>query len=148
LIEWFKRVTRHIPPGQFGRYLLVGVWNTLFGYSVFALFVYLLEPRMSHGYMAAQVISSVINISIAYFGYKFFVFKTTGNYLKEWLKCLAVYGTSSTLPGFVVLPMLVGLLHVGFHLHHKAPYIAGAILTVVGVFVSFFGNRRFTFNSG
>ena len=32
------RLVDHIPPGQFGRYLLVGAWNTLFGYGSFAFF--------------------------------------------------------------------------------------------------------------
>ncbi len=30
---------------------------------------------------------------VAYLGYKFFVFRTKGNFLSEWLKCFAVYGT-------------------------------------------------------
>jgi hypothetical protein len=34
--QWIAKLTRHIPPGQFGRYLLVGAWNTLFGYGSFA----------------------------------------------------------------------------------------------------------------
>ena len=29
---------------------------------------------------------TVPDITVAYFGYKFFVFRTHGNYLREWLK--------------------------------------------------------------
>ena len=32
-----SRLTGHIPPGQFLRYLLVGGWNTVFGYTCFFL---------------------------------------------------------------------------------------------------------------
>src|SRR4029077_16008540 len=44
------KITGHIPPGQFGRYLVVGVWNTAFGYSTYAAFTALLTPRIPHAY--------------------------------------------------------------------------------------------------
>jgi len=31
LLPALTALTGHFPPGQFGRYLAVGVWNTLFG---------------------------------------------------------------------------------------------------------------------
>lgn len=141
---WLARLTNHIPPGQFLRYLLVGGWNTLFGYSTYALFTALLMPRVSFGYLYASVFSSLINITVAYLGYKFFVFRTHGNYLKEWLRCLLVYG-SGMLPGLVLLPLLVEGLHYGFHLQRSAPYVGGALLMGAGVIYSFFGHKHFTF---
>src|SRR5947209_7892505 len=42
---WQQRMLRHIPPGQLWRYLCVGAFNTLFGYSLFALLNYLLYRR-------------------------------------------------------------------------------------------------------
>ncbi len=141
---WLARLTDHIPPGQFLRYLLVGGWNTLFGYSTYALFTALLMPRVRFGYILASFFSSLINITVAYFGYKFFVFKTKGNYLVEWFRCILVYG-SGMLPGLVLLPLLVEGLHYGFHLQHSAPYIAGALLMGFGVIYSFFGHKHFSF---
>jgi len=76
-------------PGQFGRYLLVGAWNTLFGYGTFALFTAVLNPIVPHSYIWASLLSSLLNITVAYFGYKWFVFKTKGNYLREWMRCVA-----------------------------------------------------------
>ena len=116
-----------MPPGQFTRYLIVGVWNTFFGYGLYALFTALLTPRLRFAYIYASVFSNLIAITVAYFGYKFFVFKTKGNYLVEWFRCILVYG-SGMLPGLVLLPLLVGGLHYFFHLDRSAPYIAGAIL--------------------
>ena len=55
-------LTRHIPPGQFGRYLLVGAWNTLFGYGSYALLTAILTPVIPHAYIFASVISSLLNI--------------------------------------------------------------------------------------
>lgn len=138
------RLTSHIPPEQFLRYLLVGGWNTLFGYATYAVFTALLMPRVRFGYILASAFSSVINITVSYLGYKVFVFKTKGNYLAEWLRCLAVYG-SGMLPGLLLLPLIVGTLHYLFHSKSSAPYVAGALLTGVGVLYSFFGHKHFTF---
>ena len=135
---------RHIPPGQFARYLMVGAWNTVFGYSTYALFTALLMPRMRFGYILASVFSSLLNISVAYFGYKFFVFKTKGNYGVEWFRCILVYG-SGMLPGLVLLPLLVEGLHYGFHLELGAPYIAGALVMGLMVVYTFLGHKHFSF---
>src|ERR1022692_5119661 len=75
--KWSTELTRHIPPGQFGRYLLVGAWNTLFGYGTFALFTAVLNPVVPHSYILASLLSSLLNITVAYLGYKWFVFKTS-----------------------------------------------------------------------
>ena len=143
-LPWIARLTSHIPPGQFLRYLVVGGWNTLFGYSTYALFTALLTPRLRFGYMYAAVFSNLISITVAYFGYKFFVFKTQGNYLVEWLRCLLVYG-SGMLPGLVLLPLLVEGLHYWFHLQRSGPYVAGALIMGLTVIYSFFGHKHFSF---
>ena len=69
---------RHVPGGQLGRYLVVGIWNTAFGYATFALFTLLLEGHVPASYMVASLLASVINITVAFLGYKWFVFKTAG----------------------------------------------------------------------
>jgi glycosyltransferase involved in cell wall biosynthesis len=143
-LPWVARLTSHIPPGQFTRYLIVGVWNTIFGYSLFALFTALLTPRLRFAYIYASVFSNLFAITVAYFGYKFFVFRTKGNYLVEWFRCILVYG-SGMLPGLVLLPLLVGGLHYVFHLDRSAPYVAGAILLFTGTIYSFFGHKHFSF---
>jgi putative flippase GtrA len=57
---WTSRLSNHVPAGELGRYLLVGVWNTLFGYSTFAALVFLLEPVLAHGYVLANVLSGLV----------------------------------------------------------------------------------------
>jgi putative flippase GtrA len=139
-------LTRHIPPGQFARYLVVGVWNTAFGYATFAFFTAILDKVVPQSYMLASVLSSLINISVSFLGYKWFVFKTKGNYLREWIRCVGVYG-GNILFGLAVLPVMVyGLRHYT-HLERQAPYVAGAILTFVTVLVSFFGHKHFSFKA-
>ena len=126
--KWSAKVTQHIPPGQFGRYLLVGAWNTLFGYGSYAFFTAILSPMIPYSYIFASVISSLLNISVSYLGYKWFVFKTKGNYLQEWIRCVAVY-SGGILFTVVTLPVLVTLIRRNTRFFTQAPYIAGAILT-------------------
>ncbi|MGC1870144.1 MAG: GtrA family protein [Acidobacteriaceae bacterium] len=142
--HWRARLAKQMPPGQFARYLMVGVWNTVFGYSLYALLTALLMPRVRFGYLYASVASNLIAITVAYFCYKIFIFKTQGNYLVEWLRCILVYG-SALLPGLVLLPLLVEGLHYGFHLERSAPYVAGALLTGLTVIYSFLGHKNFSF---
>ncbi len=139
-------LTQHVPRGQFFRYLLVGGWNTVFGYSLYALFTALLLPRVRYGYILASALSNLLSITVAYFGYKIFVFKTQGNYFFEWLRCLFVYG-SGTIPGLLLLPLLVGTLQHWFHLQRSAPYLAGALTLAITVVYSFFGHKHFSFRS-
>jgi putative flippase GtrA len=150
------------------RYLLVGLWNTAFGYLTYAVLTWVLSRHVAFGYMYAAVLSNFIAISVAFLGYKWFVFKTHGNYLREWLRCFVVYGAAA-LPGLLLLPLVVNALINIFHvpsggksgaaahfqfsaqyLHSTfltAPYIGGAILTAGTVIFSFFGHRHFSFRT-
>jgi putative flippase GtrA len=137
-------LTKHVPPGQLGRYLLTGAWNTLFGYGTFALFTALLAPMGRQSYILAVIPSTLINITVAFFGYKWFVFKTKGNYFREWSRCVAVYSTSIGL-SMVLLPIFVFVIRHRFGYESQAPYIAGAVLGVITVIVSFFGHKHISF---
>ena len=130
---------------QLGRYLLVGAFNTVFGYSLFAVLNYSLQGLGSYSYMLASLLSNLIAITVAFLGYKWFVFKTKGKYLPEWIRCVAVYssGMLLTLAG---LPVLVPLLRrVMVHQPQGAPYVAAAIMAVVTVIASFFGHKHISF---
>jgi putative flippase GtrA len=139
-------LARHFPPGQFGRYLVVGGFNTAFGYGTFVLLTALLDRVMSHGYIIAGVLSTLLNITVSYVNYKFFVFKTRGNYLREWTRCVAVYSGGIVI-GIVALPILVFAIRHWTHFYAGAPYIAGALLTGVTVIFSFVGHKKFSFRS-
>jgi putative flippase GtrA len=145
-MPWIPRIFDHLPPGQFGRYLLVGTWNTLFGYCSYAAFVALLDPRVRYGYIAAAALSSLVSITVSFLGYKWFVFKTKGNYLREWIRCFAVYSTGIVV-GLIILPIVVQALRHGAGLGRSAPYIGGALLTCFGVLYNFMGHKKFSFRS-
>lgn len=144
LEQLFRRFASHVPPGEIGRYLLVGIWNTAFAYGTFALFTALLAPHMPMSYVAGGLLSSLLNITVSFLGYKWFVFKTKGNYLREWARCLMVYSGSIIL-GLALLPPLVLAVKYATGNPGAAPYIAGALVTGAQVILSFLGHRKFSF---
>jgi putative flippase GtrA len=174
-----QRLVNLFPAGQFARYLAVGVFNTLFGYASFVTALTLLNRALPVRWLSltvvlASVLSMPVNITVAYFGYKLFVFRTRGNHLMEWLKCFAVYGTGM-IPGLVALSALTRLLQAEFHRHSAAlhgllngveahlggaplhllqriatgkamaGYIAGAVVIGLSTVYSFVGHRQITF---
>ena len=143
-IPGISRLTSHIPPAQFGRYLMVGVFNTAFGYSSYAVLTFLLTPHIAYAYVVAGVISNLLNITIAFLNYKWFVFKTKGNYLREWLRCLLVYSGGIAL-GAALLPPAVFFIRHLTSFDTSAPYIAGALLMGLNVIISFAGHKKFSF---
>jgi putative flippase GtrA len=129
---------------QLVRYLLVGGFNTAFGYGLFALLNWCCTGLGAYGYMYAAVVSNFIAITVAFLGYKWFVFQTRGNYLSEWVRCMGVYG-SSTLIGLAGLAILVPILRRSLHRPELAPYLAAAMMTVVTVLFSFLGHKNISF---
>ena len=141
---WAGWLLGHFPPGQFGRYLAVGVFNTAFGYGTYAGFTALLTGHIPFAYLFASVISSFLNITFSFLNYKRFIFKTKGNYLREWLRCLIVYGGAS-LAGTALLAPIVFATRRLTGSESAAPYIAGALLTAITVIGSFLGHKNFSF---
>lgn len=128
------------------RYLAVGACNTMFGYGCFALFTMLFTPLIAYAYVAASLLANVLAITFSFLGYKWFVFKTHGNYLKEWVLCLGVYSGSMLLSA-ASLPFVVALVRRQTGNAQRAPYIAGAFVLVFSVVFSFFGHRHISFGA-
>ncbi len=116
-------------------YLLVGGWNTVFGYFAFVALYYLFSAYVN--YIILLLISNVFSITNAYVGYKIFVFKTKGNYLKEYLKFYAVYGVSMLL-NIILLFLAVELLKAN-------PVVAQAAVIWLTVIISYLGHKHFSF---
>lgn len=118
-------------------YIAVGAWNTLFGYLAF-LFLYYLTHDFLH-YMLILVLSQMVGLTNAYICYKFLVFKTKGNYLKEYLRFYVIYGTT----------FIVNLILIGFFVEFIGlnPVISQALISVLVVAMAYFGHSRFSFKS-
>jgi len=67
------------------RFVLVGGWNFVVAYVLFALFL----KALGESYVqTALVLSFLVSTFHSYFTQKFFVFLTKGRYVREYLKCL------------------------------------------------------------
>ncbi len=142
---WLARATAHIPNRQLLRYVVVGACNTLFGYLAYVTLTAICSRITSfYPYVFGALLSNLFNITASFLAYKWFVFKTKGNYLREWLRAMAVYTTSITVTT-ISLPLLVGLLRRTTAYPRAAPYLAGAIICATSVTFSFFGHRHFSF---
>lgn len=117
------------------RYIVTGMWNTLLGICVYAGLIMICGEKY---YLPLVILSNIISITNAYICYKFFVFKTKGNILKEYIKCYTVYGLSM-LCSILLMYVFVDL----FNLNAIASNI---VITLMLTIVSFLGHKYFSFN--
>ena len=118
-------------------YLLVGGWNTIFGYGVFVALHYVTAPIHIH-YEVVLILSQIISVTSAYLLYKKFVFRTKGHYFQEYCRFWAFYWLS-LLANVMLLPLLVEVLHQDL-------ILSQALLIVVSAATSYFWHAHHTFS--
>jgi putative flippase GtrA len=116
-------------------YLVVGGWNTLFGYLVFSVLYYLLSQRLS--YVLIFIAAYAVSTFNAYWGYKLLVFKTPTRFITEFPRFAVVY-VGALAVNLVVFPWLTQTLGLN-------PYVSQALFTVVLVVCTYIVNKRFSF---
>jgi len=119
-------------------YLVVGGWNTLFGYGSFAALYYLLRDRLS--YAPIFIASYALAMLNAYWGYKLVVFKSPGRFHQEFPRFAIVYVIALGV-NLVVFPWLTKTLGLN-------PYLSQAVFTVALVICTYIVNKRFSFRQG
>jgi len=139
------------------RYLLAGACNTLFGIcntlAMTWLFVISVTSQPKLMGTAAMLFASVFNIAFSFFTYKLFVFKTRGNYLKEYLRSLLVYLPSIAINTLGVAPLSAALHSVNapiqdlIRVNNGSVYLADILLVGVTFILSFFGHKHISFRS-
>jgi putative flippase GtrA len=144
----FAAMRRVLPSGEVIRFLMVGGFNTAFSLALYNAFVVLVRHFVRNEIVvadAAQCFSMPIAITVAFLGYKWFVFRTKGDYLKEWLRCFAVYGVGFPLSVLIVLPASTTLfLHFPLTRHYAAN-LAGLVNSLVIACYSYFAHKKFSF---
>jgi putative flippase GtrA len=145
------RVTQLFPAAEVLRYVAAGVGNTLFGYACYAAFVALYKHVLPLRYLyltvdLASITATPIGVTVSFLTYKFLVFRTTGNYLKEWLRCFLVYGVA-TIPGLFLLPIVTKSLLLIPRLRGIAPYLAGAIVMGGTAVYTYLAHKKFSFST-
>jgi putative flippase GtrA len=136
---WLKHETKW-------RFLLVGIWNTIFGYLAYVgldyLFTFVFQKRYV-AYMTAAVVSNIIATISAFIFHKHITFKSTVRgkaVIIEFFKFYSMYTVTNIL-GLVLLPFFVEVMKID-------PKIAGALLIPVVAIISYFGHSRFSFVNG
>jgi len=118
----FKSTIQKLIKSQFVRFLFVGGMNTIFGYSVFAFFIWI-----GLHYTLATLLSTVLGVLFNYKSYGILVFRNRSNRLL-WRYILV----------YVMLYILNNLwIHV-FTLVKITPYISGLLWVLPNAAISFF----------
>jgi putative flippase GtrA len=145
----FAAMRRMLPKAEVIRFLMVGACNTLFSYLLYAgfgaLFTHLF-PRLNQVWVAdaAMICSTPLSITFSFLGFKHFVFKTRGNYVKEWLRCFAVY--SATIPASLIIIALATKMFLLTPIPPTlAKYPAGIVNSVIIASYSYFAHKKFSF---
>jgi len=145
----FAGMRRVLPSGEVIRFLLVGGFNTVFSLALYSGFVLLFGHLLPHSGKPlivdfAFAISTPLSITVAFLCYKHFVFRTHGNYLKEWLRCFAVYSVSFPM-GLAILPTATHLFLSLAVTHRYAPFLAGIVNSITIACYSYFAHKKFSF---
>ena len=116
------------------RFLLVGGFNTVVSYMMFAGLIFLIGKSK---YQQSLILSWLLSSFISFFTLKMFVFQTKGNWFKEYSKCLLTWSI-----GYVInaraLEVVVKLLHLNV-------YIGQALSILVTMIMSYILFKYFAF---
>lgn len=114
---------------KFTKFLLVGGLNSLFGYSVFALFIFL-----KFHFTLATLIATILGV--------FFNFKTTGKLVFNNNNNLLIF----KFIGVYIITYLLNIAFLAIFRFFKIDmFIAGALLIFPMAVISFLLNRKFVF---
>jgi putative flippase GtrA len=119
-------------------YLVVGAWNTLFGYLVWALLQYLLGNHLH--YLVVLLLAWPIAVLNAYLGYRYVVFRSRGPVLRELPRFSLVYFLT-LIANLFLLPVALSVLPFNI-------YVVQALLLMVVVLCSYLSHRYYSFGRG
>ena len=128
--------------GEKLRFLFVGGWNTAFGIGVLWLLDRYIPYDMNSLVQkeAVLIVSWVISVTHNFFTFKLLVFRTEGNWLKEYLRMYVTYAATFLVQSVLILALSSWL---GWSLFWaNLPTVA--VVTVM----SYFGHKYFTFRGG
>jgi len=124
--------------------MMVGIWNTIFGFGAFTLFYLILKPFFEVRYFAytsAQVISMGLAYANAFICHKYITFRSPirgrkGIFFEFVRFCMT--NAAIAVFDFVWMPMLV-------ELGHLSPILSAAIIIPIRGIFSYFGHLHFSF---
>ena len=120
---------------QIVRFAVVGVFNSAFGYGVFAGLQLTIGARVH--YLVVLVLSHVVGVLEAYVLARWLVFQVRGRWWRELARFWSVYLVALGINA-VALPVLVEVAHLSV-------LLSQAIIMLGTAFGTFFAHRSFTF---
>jgi putative flippase GtrA len=124
--------------GQPLRYVLAGGLNTLLGLALFPALLWI-SPYLERNYLIALVISQVVCVVFAFSTYKYGVFRTRTNILREFSYFSSFYYVSFGI-NLVSLPLLVH----GLSIRPLYAQLGFSFVTMIG---SYLWHSRVTFRA-
>jgi putative flippase GtrA len=116
------------------KFVLIGIYNTAFGYAAFAGLHQAL-PRLN--YMFVLIVSREISVVSAFVAYRLFVFKVKGAVVHDFMRFWLVY-SGAMVANLIALPFFVEI--VGLNV-----LLAQAITMILTVISSWVGHNHFSF---
>lgn len=105
------------------RYLLVGGYNTVVSYALYALLLWIMDGAREQLALLGSFLISSIN---SFWTQKIFVFQGRGKVHQEYVKCLASWGVSYVM-NVVLLALFVKGLHMNAYL---GQFVALILVTI------------------
>ena len=132
---WMTRLLSHWHNHEKLRFLVIGAYNTAFGYLIFTGAYFLLRRHIH--YLGILLLSHFLAVSNAFLGHKFLTFRAKGQLLADFLRFnLAYLGT--LVAGLAGLPFLVEVCRIH-------PLGSQAILSVFSMVGSYVIHKRVSF---
>ena len=126
------------------RFLLVGTWDTLFGYLVFLLFLFLLEKIFNN---ERQIYSLSIAFSHLISVINSFIFHKVVTFVSKQKGLEIVYEFRRFFNSYIITFLLnLSLISIQVELLSLNPRIAGAISLPIVTVVTFFLLSKYAFN--
>ena len=116
-------------------FLVVGGYNTVFGYLLFCLLQIGLQDRLH--YLTILTISHFLSVINSFLSFKIFVFKTKNNWLFEYCKANLVY-LFYLANNFWLLWLLVDIFHCN-------KFLAQLLCIVILTIITYFLHKNFVY---
>lgn len=125
IIKYIFEVWFRIPEKL--RFLLVGGFNTVVSYVMFAGLILLLGEAK---YQQSLVLSWVLSSFISFTTQKIFVFQTKGNWCKEYVKCVLTWSIGYAINA-VVLEVVVSALDMNVYIGQALSILLTTVITYI-----------------
>ncbi|MCT8389937.1 GtrA family protein [Leuconostoc holzapfelii] len=118
------------------RFLMVGGFNTFFGFLIFSGLTLSLKT-VPHGYMIGLIVSQITSNFVAFYLHRKVTFRVKGQFVKDLVRFTMINAVSYAI-NLVALPLLVNVGHID-------PISGQFLILIVTTIISFVGHKFFSF---